>query len=134
MTKKIQKTTVKSIFERDGKILLVKDSKGVWELPGGRINHGEDPKKALKRELKEELGWTKIDIKNIIDSWSFTSEVDDTHYHFIVLTYACASDEQHIKENDEYTEYKWVPAEKIDDLDMKNGYKKTIKKFLGEPA
>ncbi|MBU1202750.1 NUDIX hydrolase [Patescibacteria group bacterium] len=131
MTKKTQKTTVKALFEKDKRILLVKDPKGVWEMPGGRIEHGETPEKALKRELKEELGWNNVDIKNIVDSWTFSSEVDDTNYHFIILTYVCDFGEEEIKENDEYTEYRWVPVDEIDGLNMRDGYKKTIKKFIG---
>lgn len=131
MAKKTQKTTVKALFEKDKKILLVKDPKGIWEMPGGRIEHGETPEEALKRELQEELGWNNVDIKNIVDSWTFSSEVDDTQYHFIILTYICDSSEEEIKENDEYTEYRWVPVDEIDGLNMRDGYKKTIKKFIG---
>ena len=131
MVKKTQKTTVKALFEKDKKILLVKDPKGVWEMPGGRIEHGENPEEALKRELQEELGWNNVDIKNIVDSWTFSSEVDDTQYHFIILTYICDSSEEKIKENEEYTEYRWVPVDEIEGLNMRDGYKETIRKFMG---
>lgn len=45
---------------RDGKILLGQRPKGSlqgqWEFPGGKIELGESPEEALKRELHEELG------------------------------------------------------------------------------
>lgn len=131
MYKKIQKVSAKAIIERDGKILLVKDPKGIWELPGGRIEHGEEPQQSLVRELNEELGWTKVAIKKIIDVGSFTSKVENRNNHFIVLVYSCTSDKK-IKQNDEYTEYKWVPIQEIKKLNIRDGYKKSIKKYLVE--
>lgn len=130
MYQKIQKTSVKGIIERDKKILLVKDPKGVWELPGGRIEHGEEPKESLTREINEELGWTKITIKDLIDCWSFTSKVEDRHNHFIILIYSCSTAEKDIKENNEYTEYSWTPITDIKNLNMRDGYKQSIKKYL----
>jgi len=49
------------IIWKDGKIFIArrkpeKSMGGYWEFPGGKIEQGEDPKEALARELKEELG------------------------------------------------------------------------------
>ncbi len=48
------------IWRKDGKILISKrmdnDShSGCWEFPGGKIEEGESPSEAIKREIKEEL-------------------------------------------------------------------------------
>jgi 8-oxo-dGTP pyrophosphatase MutT (NUDIX family) len=46
------KVVVKS---SDGRVLVVKPTyKPTWQLPGGVVEAGEDPKEAAKRELQEE--------------------------------------------------------------------------------
>ena len=50
-----------AVIERPGEFLLAqrpagKAYPGYWEFPGGKIEAGEDPRSALARELKEELG------------------------------------------------------------------------------
>jgi 8-oxo-dGTP diphosphatase len=132
MTKIIQQTTVKGLFERNGSILLVKDHKGVWELPGGRIEDREKPHEALKRELNEELGLNEVRIGKKIHTWSFESENDGNAYSFTVLVFICNTSEEEIKEHDEYTEYRWIPISEIDSLNMRDGYKKSINLFLRE--
>lgn len=37
----VQRITTKAIIYRNGKILFVKDSKGKWELPGGKVNFSD---------------------------------------------------------------------------------------------
>ena len=129
MNKKIQKITVKGIFHNDGKILFAKDHKGKWELPGGRIEFNETTEETLKRECKEEFGLEDIYVGDIVDSWTFSSTVDDIDYHFILLIYGCTTNETKIKSSDEHIEYAWVPLEKISELNMREGYKKTIEKY-----
>jgi 8-oxo-dGTP pyrophosphatase MutT (NUDIX family) len=44
-------------ISRGGKVILVKLTyAGGWRLPGGAVRRGEDPVKAVERELREEIG------------------------------------------------------------------------------
>ena len=53
---------VAALLVRDGRVLLCHRSAGrrwypdVWDFPGGHVEGGESPVKALARELEEELG------------------------------------------------------------------------------
>lgn len=98
-------------------------------MPGGRINPGETTEETLHRELQEELGWNKVKINNVVDAWSFTSNASSVEREILVTVYFCETDEEMIKENEEYTEYRWVPINEIDHLRMRDGYKNSIEKF-----
>ncbi len=51
---------VTAVIERDGKYLLIQENhlpdKGKWNLPGGKLDMGEDPCEAVVREVREEAG------------------------------------------------------------------------------
>lgn len=49
------------VLIEDGRVLLTQRRSGThlagaWEFPGGKVDPGEDPREALRRELAEELG------------------------------------------------------------------------------
>jgi len=125
----VQRITTKAIIYRNSKILFVKDGKGKWELPGGKIDFGEKPEDTLKRELSEELGFSNVKIGNIIYVWTFSVVAGGINYQFILLNYECFTDEEKIKCSDEHIEYKWVLLDEIDNLDIRDGYKDTVKKY-----
>jgi 8-oxo-dGTP diphosphatase len=55
----------------DGKVLLTQRKPGkhqalTWEFPGGKVEEGEDPRDALARELKEEIGVLAV-VGDVID-------------------------------------------------------------------
>ena len=48
--------SVKGVCLIDGKVVLLKNERGEWDLPGGKLRRGEDVEPALVREMREELG------------------------------------------------------------------------------
>jgi 8-oxo-dGTP pyrophosphatase MutT (NUDIX family) len=48
--------SIKGVLVHDGRVLLLLNKRGEWDLPGGRPDAGEDHRAALKREVFEEAG------------------------------------------------------------------------------
>ena len=80
-----------ALINNESEILLSKRPEkkhlsGFWEFPGGKVEEGETPEKALIREVKEELN---IDINNkCIAPLSF-SEFDYNNFQLLLLLYIC---------------------------------------------
>lgn len=69
----------------DREVLLAFNSRDEWELPGGRIEVGEQPRQTLAREFLEEVS-VRVDVQQLIDTYLF--EVTPGKYVFIA-TYGC---------------------------------------------
>lgn len=77
--------TVKIIFRWKNKALIMCHINGIFDFPGGRIEFGESPLEALKRELKEELKYSLTKKPKFFNVWNYLSK--DRKRHSIFLTY-----------------------------------------------
>ncbi len=80
-----------ALIDTDGRILMSqrpkgKDHAGLWEFPGGKIEDGEKPEQALRRELWEELGVEPCE--QCFQAFSFVSHSYDD-YHLLMPLYLC---------------------------------------------
>lgn len=77
--------SIKGVCVQDGKVLLLHNERDEWELPGGKIERGEDPIDTVAREITEESGWP-VTVGPILDSWQYhiRDGVD-----VIIITYGC---------------------------------------------
>ncbi len=87
------------------------DFKGGWEFPGGKVEEGETPQEALKREIMEELD-TEISVGEYID----TIEYDYPTFHLSMDCFWCEVVEGHLVLK-EHEAAKWVSKTQIDDVD-----------------
>jgi len=76
---KVQRAGAYAVLAHDGRILLTRLSyTKVWTLPGGGIDHGEDPLDAVRREVHEETGLLLAETRLLdVDSVHFTGHAPD---------------------------------------------------------
>jgi 8-oxo-dGTP diphosphatase len=111
---------VAAIIRKGNKIFATQrgygDFKDWWEFPGGKMEAGETPEEALKREIREELS---TDIS--VDEFLCTVEHDYPAFHLTMHCYLCSllSEALHLNEheaakwlsNEELDSVKWLPAD-----------------------
>ena len=111
-----------AIIIRNGEVFATQrgygEWKGWWEFPGGKIEPGECPQEALKREIKEELD-AEIAVGDLLD----TVEWDYPTFHLTMHCYVCTLESESLNLNehsdaawltkDTLESVKWLPADLV---------------------
>ena len=113
---------VAAIIIKDGEVFATQrgygEFKGWWEFPGGKIEIGECPQEALRREIREELD-AEIEVRELLE----TVEWDYPNFHLTMHCFICSlvSESLHLNEHETATwlthetlrSVKWLPADEI---------------------
>ena len=106
----------KAVNEKGETIIFVTqrgygDFKGGWEFPGGKIEEGETPQEALKREIKEELE-AQIEVGELLHM----VEYDYPTFHLTMHCFVCTLLDNTIHLN-EHQAAKWLNSDTIDSVE-----------------
>ena len=81
--------SVKGILFEGGGVWLRRNERNEWELPGGKLDKGEQPEETVARELREELGF-ETEPTGIIKSHLYSIYQGGDHLgDVVVIVYLC---------------------------------------------
>jgi 8-oxo-dGTP pyrophosphatase MutT (NUDIX family) len=119
------KVSVKGVLLVGERVALVRNERDEWELPGGRLEAGEDPPECVEREVFEELG-LRARAGALLDVWRYAiAGAGDV----LIVTYAMAIDSfEGMRCSDEHSEARVLDVGEVDALPMPAGYKASIRR------
>lgn len=115
------KSVVAAVIIQNGKLFATQRGygawKGWWEFPGGKIEPGETPQQALRREIREELA-TDVEVGELLH----TIEYDYPEFHLSMQCFCCSivgnaptlleHEDARWLSNEDLNSVKWLPADK----------------------
>ncbi|MBR3066678.1 MAG: 8-oxo-dGTP diphosphatase MutT [Prevotella sp.] len=99
------------------------DYKDWWEFPGGKMEPGETPEEALKREIWEELV-TRIVVERLVE----TVEWDYPQFHLTMHCYLCHVESGHL-ELKEHEAAKWLRKDELESVNWLPADRELVRKL-----
>ena len=123
------------LYVEDGNVLFVKQyryayGETVLEIPAGKLNAGEDPKKAAARELEEETGVKAARLELIFETYPTPGYTNERIYIYRAFdgTYT-----QTNLDEGEFLDVEWIPLERVKEM-LKRGEIKDAKTIIALQA
>ncbi|MEV0639577.1 NUDIX domain-containing protein [Streptomyces sp. NPDC050619] len=127
-------------LDASDRVLLLRNERDEWELPGGRLEIGSpdgeqlpdsSPESALEREIQEETGW-EVKAGPLIDGSVWVYQPIPGR-RVLIVTYGCTvlTPERPPVVSHEHKQLGLFTADDVPELNMPDGYKRAIAAWYG---
>jgi 8-oxo-dGTP diphosphatase len=126
---------VGTIVVRDGCVLLAQRGKepsyGLWSLPGGAVDLGEELKVAAARETREECG-IEIEVTDVLEVVERVVRDPDgrIQFHYVIVDYLARWTSGELTASPEVLESRWVPPEEFPAYTLTRGTAEVVLRML----
>ena len=130
--KKTQVVQRAIVFNKEGKILVLFRTETAptrpltWDLPGGELDFGEDPRGGMLREVREEAG---LEVENL-ELFDIVSKVSEKSDFDVIICYKTNAKDEKIKLSYEHNDSKWVTPEDFLNLKSSETQRGFVRKLL----
>ena len=115
------------IHDEEGRVFATQrgygEWKDYWEFPGGKMEAGESPEEALRREIWEELE-TRIEVERLVK----TVEYDYPLFHLTMHCFLCSVESGHL-ELKEHEAARWLAPEELESVEWLPADKELVFSF-----
>lgn len=119
------------VVDNRDRVLLLRNEREEWELPGGRLEIGEEPTACVAREVSEESGW-KVRPGSLLDVWVYQPIPGR---HVLIVTYGCLVESADCAPvvSSEHSAIGLFDQQEVPGLVMPQGYKDSIAAWFRHP-
>jgi len=128
---------IKGLIIHKNKEFLLKRQNGkngtyLWDIPGGRMENGEDIADALRRELQEELpSIESIKINNLIGAFKRPTDLPDGQ-GLMLLVYGVNASLPRVTLSNEHCDYTWVGKDELELIAQEAHLREEIRALLNK--
>ena len=119
--------SVKGVVVIEGRVLLLRNDRDEWDLPGGRPDDDESHEAAIMREAREEAN-IEVAALDCLDDWPY--EVLPGRF-VRILAYGCqVIDASRMALGSEHLELRLFAREELEGLRLHEGYRRVIERWF----